>query len=72
MSINDLIAKIASRASELANQKMDLLRLSYPEYVEGGLWEAKKITLGMTRGQLVEAVLLEEFCEEFPIEMNEE
>jgi hypothetical protein len=56
------VAKVIARAKQLADQKIDLLRLSYPEVTDTG---AELIRLckqqHLTRGQLIEAILLEEF-----------
>ena len=34
MSVNDLVGKIAERASQLADQPLEILRRGYPEVTE--------------------------------------
>lgn len=70
MTVNELVGKITVRVRELANQKMDQLRLEYPEVTDTG---AELVRLckqqHLTRGQLIEAILVEEFCLEFDAEI---
>ena len=73
MNVNDLVYKIAERAKKLSNLTLFALRLEHAEGIyfptQGA---ARRATLGMTRGELIEAVLTDEFCEEFPREIKEE
>jgi hypothetical protein len=71
MTVNDLIGKIAVRARELADWKLDALRAEYPETTET---RAELVRLckerGLTRGQMIEAILVEEFTYEFDVEIR--
>jgi len=68
MNVNDLIAKVAERARYLADSKLDFLRLTHPG-AEETLGRTRIVTRGFTRGELIEAILLEEFSQEFPGEL---
>jgi hypothetical protein len=72
MTLNDLVEKMAKRAGELANQPMDFLRRSYPETTETDA-ELIKLCKEMkyTRGDMIYAILSEEFNEEFDKEIEE-
>lgn len=57
MDTNDLVYKIAARVKTLANERTSVLRLiAGPKY--------------MNRGELIEIIITEEFCKEFPDEIN--
>lgn len=60
---NALIAAVALRAKELTDKKMDELRDIFGE--DESRSARRDQCLGMTKGDLVEAILLDEFCEEF-------
>lgn len=68
-TINDLIAKIAERAKELADFSMIQLRMTHPENVQHSDW--RHVTQGMTRGEIIEVILIDEFSLEFDIELEE-
>ena len=68
---NDLVYAVASRTAELANKSMDDLRLA-AGYDCDTPAEARKVNRHMSRGQLVEYILTEEFIEEFPPEINKD
>jgi len=70
VTINDLVGKIATRARELADQKIDSLRAAYPEDTQTRSELVRLVKeQGLTRGQLIEAILVEEFMEEFDREI---
>lgn len=66
LTYNNLIGAIATRVKELANQSIDLLRRSYPETTETDT-ELVKLCKDqrLTRGDIIEAIIVEEFCLEF-------
>lgn len=66
---NDVAYAIAKRAAELADDSMVGLRMTWAGHLS--LHANKRATRGMTRGQLIEAVLCEEFVEEYPRELEE-
>jgi hypothetical protein len=61
-AVEDLLYKLAKRAGELADKPMNELRAGYPA-ATGTRAELVRHCkeLGLTRGQLVEAILLDEF-----------
>lgn len=70
-SVNGLICKIVERVRVLADQKIDHLRLSFPEPTDTGselirLCKTEKLS----RGQIIEAILLEEFLQEFDTDID--
>ena len=70
MNTNDLVYKVAARAKDLANQKMPELR-----YANGtaDTWSgAQREGAHKSRGELVEEILLEEFLEEYPKEIEKD
>ena len=69
MSVNDLVYKMAQRARALADSSILQLRMDYTG--ESTPSACRSNSLGMTRGQMVEAVLCEEFCEEFSRNIEE-
>lgn len=72
MTLNDFANKIILRAKELADRKMDDLRAAYPATTDT---RAELIRLckeeGLSRGQLIEAILVEEFIQDFDTEIPE-
>jgi hypothetical protein len=71
MTVNDLIGNITIRARELADMKLDALRASYPEATDTPAELIRHCKeLGLTRGQLIEAILVEEFLLEFDVEIG--
>lgn len=68
---NKLVGQIAQRTRELANHKMDALRLLYPVTTEtpGELRRIAKQEC-RTRGDLIEAILVEEFSLEYDMEIE--
>jgi hypothetical protein len=65
-TVNKLVGKIAARAAELANMKINRLRLEAPAYEESVAAHLRIAKLDFPdRGRLIEAILLEEFSEEF-------
>ena len=72
MTFNELVGKIAQRASYLSDLKKDQLRMCHPDVTEtaGELIKLCKMQK-LTRGQIIEAVLVEEFSEEFDREIEE-
>lgn len=69
---NDLAYAIAKRAKELANETMDELRLMLTTSAEGSIHAARQELAGHTRGELIEAILCDEFVEEFPRTIGED
>jgi hypothetical protein len=69
--VNDVIYAVAKRARELANESMDELRLTLTSSAEGSLHAARQEFTGYTKGELIEAILTEEMCEEFPRNIGE-
>ena len=72
MTTNDLIAKVATRAGELADLSIDALRSTYPTNTETRS-ELVRICkeIGYSRGQMIIAILLEEFDEEYPKQIED-
>ena len=60
---SDLFGKVLARVRELADMKMDELRDLLGS--DDSRYARRQECLGMSRGRLVEAVLLEEFGEDF-------
>ena len=71
-NVNDVAYTIAKRARELANMKMDDLRLMLTSDAEGRVGSARAEFAGYDRGWLIEAILCEEFTEEIPWELEKE
>ena len=72
MTVNQLVGQVARRVAELADLKMGELRSDYPEATEtrGELLQMCK-QLRLTRGQMIEAIMIEEFCVEFDVDIPE-
>jgi len=70
MNVNDLVYKMAARARILADQKMVELKLTVG--TADGVRAAIAESIGRSRGDLIEEILLEEFVEEFPREVEDE
>ena len=64
--VNDVVYAVSKRARELANEKMDDLRLMVSTDPFGSIHAARVEFAGCDRGELIEMILTEEFCEEFP------
>jgi hypothetical protein len=60
---NDFIGAIANFARQLTDEKLDALRMTYAQGGETP-YLAKQECLGMSKGQLVEALLYDTFCQE--------
>jgi hypothetical protein len=72
MTINDFLGKVALRAKELADKPMDDLRAGYPELTDTRAELIRHTReMGLTRGGLIEAILVEEFSFEFDREIEE-
>lgn len=62
---NDLVAAMANRAKALANHKLDVLRMIAAE--DGDTpWKAKQEVGHLSRGELTEQILYDEFHHEEP------
>ena len=72
MTTNDLVYKIAERAKVLANQSIRDLRLYVGGANEDTVTAALRAAARQNRGDLIEEILCDEFCEEFPKEIAEE
>jgi hypothetical protein len=70
LNTNDLVYKIAARAKDLANQKMPELR--YANGTTDTFSGAQRECAHQSRGELIEEILLEEFLEEYPKEIEED
>jgi hypothetical protein len=68
MTTNDLVYKIAERAKVLSSISIDALRRVFG--TADSLHAVRKETIGMSRGDLIEEVLLDEFIEEHPKEIE--
>lgn len=67
---NELVGKIAERAGKLANEKIDVLRASHPDVTETESQLIRHVKeMGLSRGDIISAILLEEFSREFDIEI---
>jgi hypothetical protein len=69
-SHNQLVEAVVKRVSELANMKMPELRYLHPANIEVGT-NMREATRGDSRGELIEAILLEEFVLEFDRDFEE-
>jgi hypothetical protein len=71
MTANELIGKITDRIEYLGNLSMDSLRKTHPDVcVTGSTYEANLVTQGMTRGQIMAYIILDEFSLEFDAEIE--
>lgn len=71
MTINELIGKIAARAGQLADEKTDTLRAAYPEPTETAAELIRYCKESrFSRGEMIDAILLEEFSEEDDYELE--
>lgn len=70
MNTNDLVYKVAERARELANEPINMLRLAVgtSDFRTAAIKESKHLS----RGELIEEILTEEFIEKFPKEIEDE
>lgn len=69
----DLMYAMALRARELANMSMDMLRASYPETTETRAQLVRYCKeSGFTKGQIIEAILVEDFDLDFDVEFANE
>lgn len=68
MTVNNLIGRLATRAKQLADMSLPNLRYNYPDVEEAS--QVRSATRGLSRGQLVEAILVEEFSLEFDQEIE--
>lgn len=68
---NDLVYAVAKRARELGDLKMPELRESAGYNCEDGA-EARRVHAHTGRGELIEYILTEEFCEEFDKDFEDE
>lgn len=72
-TVNELVANISTRVRHLADEPIDSLRRAYPETTETAA-ELVKLCKdqGLTRGQMIEAILVEEFVLEFDQYISDE
>jgi hypothetical protein len=68
-SHNQLVERIITRVKELVDMKMPELRYIHPDYVEHDT-NIREATKGDSKGELIEAILLEEFSLEFDLEFE--
>lgn len=71
MTVNTLVEKMAERARILADRDMRTLKLSHPDSIEDAESTNIKALRGQTRGDLIEAILVEEFSVEFDCAIEE-
>jgi hypothetical protein len=72
-TVNDLVGAISERVNQLADLKMPELRLTHPQVEGTGTnYEGNQVTLGMTRGQIIADIILDEFSLEFDKDIEEE
>jgi hypothetical protein len=70
--VNQLIGEITERVNQLADLKMPELRLAHPQVVgTGSNYEALQATMGLSRGQIIADIILEEFSLEFDKDIEE-
>jgi len=73
MTVNELVGKIGERVKYLANQKIDSLRSMYPETTETRSQLARHVRdMGLTKGDMINAIILEEFSLEFDRNIEED
>jgi hypothetical protein len=71
VSINDLVGKMAQRASQLADEPINMLRRGYPETTETDTQLVRFCKESrLSRGNMIEAILVEEFSLEFDQEIE--
>lgn len=68
-NVKHVVEAIAERVRKLADESMPSLRLE--QTGESARGAAKYAALGMSRGQLIEAILLDDYCEDSPRELEE-
>ncbi len=70
-SVNELVCDIVKRAKDLSEMRVDVLRCvaGYDCDTEA---EAIRYLKGVSRGELIEIILTEEFCLEFDLEYGDE
>jgi hypothetical protein len=69
-TVNDLVGRMAERAKYLADLSIDSLRSYHPDVVgTGSTYECRQVTAGLSRGDLIAVILIEEFTEEFDKEI---
>lgn len=71
-TVNDLLEKVAKTAKELADMPMPQLRRMHPEIISDRGTEWRELTQGMTRGDLIELILLDDYLLEFDREIEEQ
>jgi hypothetical protein len=71
MTTQELVAKIAARAEELANLTLAELRRQHPDAFASDRatigvsdYAARQATIGMTRGRIIADIITEEFAAE--------
>lgn len=69
-SVNDIVYAVAEKAKKLADEPIDQLRLAVASMDSTTLSAARRELAGQSRGELMEQILEEEFCEEFPREVT--
>jgi len=70
-NVNDVVYAVAKRARELADKRMDELRLANG-YGCNTPSEARAKDRYKSRGDIIEELLTEEFIEEFPQDLDQE
>jgi DNA-binding Xre family transcriptional regulator len=67
MTVNELIDKIATRARELGDMKLHELRYIHPDNIS----ENKTSTIKDSRGECIEAIIVEEFCYDLDVDLDD-
>ena len=71
-NVNDIVGLVAARAKALADEKIDYLRsavASQEAHTPHAIWMETK---HRTKGDMIEEILMDEFSEEFPREIQED
>lgn len=61
---DDVVYAVAEYARELCNQPIDELRLALSSDQEGRLGPARQEFVGVIKGELIEQLLLDKFCDD--------
>jgi hypothetical protein len=73
VTYNELVEKVAKRAGELADSKLDALRMNYPGATDTAAELKRRVKeMGLTRGQIIHHILCEEFFVEFDRDIEAE
>jgi len=72
-TVNELLEKVINRTKELADASINDVRSQYPETTETSAELIKHCKdFGYTKGEMIEAILLDEFFPEFTVDIDQE